>query len=269
MPSPFPGMDPFLEAPGLFPDLHDSLINGIRDSINSVLRPPYFTAIASRVFVELADRLIGPDIGVIFGEDETSRPLSVQDGGLAVATSPVEVQPIVIRVPQDEIRELYLEIRTSRDERLVTTIELLSLSNKSPGDHRRDLYKKKQRELLESEVHLVEIDLLRSGQHTTAVPLNLIQRKTGRFDYHICVHRFDQREDFMIYPIRLPSRLPKIAIPLLPGDPDVTIDLQAILDRCYDAALSSRRVRYSGELPPPPLAEDELKWAKELLNPIA
>jgi hypothetical protein len=259
-------MDPFLEAPGLFPDLHDSLINGIRDSINAALRAPYFTAIASRVFIELADRLIGPDVAVVLGDDESLQSSTEQNSGLAIAPPPVEVQPVVIRVPHDEVRELYLEIRTSDDERLVTTIELLSLTNKSPGDHRRDLYKKKQRELLERDVHLVEIDLLRGGQHTTAVPLELIERKTGWFDYHISAHRFDQREYFQIYAIRLPSRLPKIAIPLLPGDPDVIVNLQEVFDRCYDAALYNRRVRYSAAIPLPPLREDELQWVKELLG---
>jgi hypothetical protein len=254
-------MDPFLESPDVFPDLHDSLISGIRDAVNSQLRPPYYSAIASRVLVEFSDRLIGPDVNVLFGGDENSP--SANGGGTATV---VDVEPVVIHVPHDEIRELSLEIRTTGDERLVTAIEVLSLSNKMPGENRRDLYLKKQKEILESRVHLVEIDLLRAGEHSTAVPLNRTQRKTGRFDYHVCIHRFDNLEDYVVYPILLQSRLPKIGIPLLPGDADVTIDLQAIFDRCYDAALYARRVRYSEKSPIPPLSGQQDRWMKELLG---
>ncbi len=263
MSSPFPGVDPFLESPELFPDLHDSLIAGIRDAINGQLRPPYFSAIASRVLVEFSDRLIGPDVSVIFGGDEI--PPVENSVGTAVV-SVVEVQPVVIHVPHDEQRELSVEIRTGGDERLVTSIEVLSLSNKSPGESRRELSIRKQKEILESRVHLVEIDLLRGGEHSTAVPLNRAQRKTGRFDYHVCIHRFDNLKDYVVYPIMLPSRLPKIGIPLLPGDADVIIDLQSIFDRCYDAALYARRVRYYEKSPVPALTETQERWVKERLG---
>ena len=261
MPSPFPGMDPFLEAPNIFPDLHDRLINGISDAINQQLRPPYYSAIASRVFVEHSERLIGPDVSVILESDK----LPPADHGSATAVlNSIEVQPIVIHVPHDEVREQFLEIRTVGDERLVTSIEVLSASNKSPGEHGRELYKKKQREILSSDVNLVEIDLLRGGEHTTAVPLVHAERKTGKFNYHVCVHRFDQLEDYVVYPITLRSRLPKIAIPLLPGDPDIAIDLQLIFDHCYEAGLYRRRIRYAESVPVPPLTEIDETWSKEL-----
>ena len=41
MPSPFPGMDPFLEHPEVFPDLHDSLGATLRESLNARLPEPY------------------------------------------------------------------------------------------------------------------------------------------------------------------------------------------------------------------------------------
>ena len=262
MPSPFPGMDPFLEAPDIFPDLHDRLINGISDAINLQLRPPYYSAIASRVFIEHSDRFITPDISVILDGDK----LSESDHGSATAVlTSLEVQPIIVHVPHDEIREQFVEIRTVGDERLVTSIEVLSFSNKSPGEHGRELYKKKQREILSSDVHLVEIDLLRGGEHSTAVPLVRAERKTGKFNYHVCVHRFDQLENYVVYPITLRSRLPKIAIPLLPGDPEITIDLQLIFNHCYEAGLYDRRVRYAETVPTPPLTELDEKWSKELL----
>ena len=263
MPSPFPGMDPFLEAPDVFPDLHDRLINGISDAMNQQLHPPYFSTIASRVVVELSDRLIGPDVGVIFAGDQSTD--SEDRGGTAVA-SVVEVQPVVIHVPHDEIRELSLEIRTVDGQRLVTSIELLSPANKRAGEHGRELYRRKQLEVLETRAHLVEIDLLRGGEHSTAVPLQRVQRKTGRFDYHICIHRFDQLEDYIVYPILLRSRLPRVSIPLLPGDSDIVVDLQSIFDRSYAAGLYSRRIDYKGKSPSPPLTDIDSRWVVGLLE---
>jgi len=51
MPSPFPGMDPFLEDPAVFPDLHDSLITYSRESLQSRLPEPYYCVIGSRIWM--------------------------------------------------------------------------------------------------------------------------------------------------------------------------------------------------------------------------
>jgi hypothetical protein len=174
---------------------------------------------------------------------------------------------VVVTVPQDELRETYVEIHAGgASERVVTTIEVLSLANKTPGVHGRELYLRKQREVLASQIHLVEIDLLRGGLHTTAVPLRRARAKTGPFDYHVCVHRFDHLEDFFVYPVRLPDRLPEIGIPLLPGDRDVPLDLQAVFDRCYDAGPYRRRIRYGQTEPVPPLEAVHQAWAARLVS---
>jgi hypothetical protein len=136
------------------------------------------------------------------------------------------------------------------------------LTNKTPGAHGRDLYLQKQREVLQSQVHLVEIDLLRGGEHSTAVPLDRALRQTGPFDYHVCVHRFDSFEKYFVYPIRLEARLPAIRIPLLPGDGDVKVDLQSVFHRCYDTGPYRRRVDYSVQTVPP-LDESRWAWAKQ------
>ena len=135
-------------------------------------------------------------------------------------------------------------IRGDEGKRLVTSIEVLSLSNKTPGEQGRELYVRKQKELLSSKAHLVEIDLLRGGEHVSAVPLEAAVRDMRAFDYHVTVHCFDDRETFFVYPIRLLDRLPPVAIPLLPGDSPVTVDLQSVFDRCYDAGPYSREIRY-------------------------
>jgi hypothetical protein len=113
---------------------------------------------------------------------------------------------------------------------------------------------------------LVEIDLLRGGEHTTAVPLDRARRKTGPFDYHVCIHHFDNLEDYFVYPVRLDERLPEIHVPLLPGDGAVSIDLQTVFDRCYDTGPYSRRVRYREMIPVPPLRPEHTEWAAGLLK---
>ena len=178
------------------------------------------------------------------------------------------LQPVVVTVPHDEHRETSVEIWTRRgsEKRLITTIEILSPSNKTPGQHGRDLYLKKQREILDSQVHLVEIDLLRGGEHTTAVPRDWAVTKAGPFDYHVCVHRFDNLEDYFLYPIRLPEPLPEIAIPLLPGERDVPLDLQAAMNRAYDAGPYRREVDYAKDRIAPPLRPPLTKWAKGITS---
>ena len=192
MPSPFPGMDPYLENPEIFPDFHDSFITYLRESLQASLPAPYFAALGRRVWIEAA---------------------------------------------HDEIREPFVEIyaRSGEGKRLVTSIEILSLSNKTPGEQGRDLYQRKQSEILASQVHLIEVGFLRSGEPTTAVPLDAAREACGPFDYHISVRPFDDLETVFVYPIRLQDRLPAVEFPLLPGDPSVTLDLQSIFDRCYDA----------------------------------
>ena len=220
MPSPFPGMDPYLEHPDIFPDFHDSFVTYLRESLQPHLPESYYAAI----------------------------------GRLAW-----------IHVPHDERIEPLVEIYVGRGSarRLVTTIEVLSVTNKTPGERGRDLYLRKQREILESQVHLVEIDLLRAGQHTTAVPFDRLTAAAEGFNYHVSIHHFDNLEDYFVYPFRLPDPLPMIAIPLLPGDPPVSLDLQAVFNRTYEAGPYHREIDYRSTPPAPALSGNLLTWAAE------
>lgn len=249
----------------MFPDLHDRLVAQLSEALNARLPAPYYTGVASRVWIEATQRRIGPDVHVWRPESDGSEWSASSGGSVAVAEQ-VETLPVVVHVPDDEIREPLIEVYADEGgERLVTVIEVLSLTNKTPGEHGRDLYLQKQREVLQSQVHLVEIDLLRGGTHTTAVPLGNARHQAGAFEYHVCIHRFDRREDYFVYPVRLGARLPIIEIPLLPGDPGVKLDLQAALDHCYDAGLYTRRVKYADRSPEPPLTPEQDRWVKETL----
>ena len=125
----------------------------------------------------------------------------------------------------------------------------------------------KQRETLLSETHLVEIDLLRGGKHTVAVPRDLVESKSGPFDYAVSIHRFNRPNDFFVYPIALADRLPKIAIPLLPGDPDVALNLQAVFDRSYDLGPYHREIEYGRDPVVPRLSVKQAEWAATVLKP--
>jgi hypothetical protein len=256
-------MDPFLEHPDVFPGLHDRLIAYLSEFLQVSLPAPYYADIGRRAWIEVSQRYIGPDAEV---PRRHSDPEIGGSGNVAVA-APANTEPVVIRVPHDEHREPFVEIYVGRgtDRRLVTSIEVLSLTNKTKGQQGRDLYLRKQREILNSKVNLVEVDLLRLGEHTTAVPIQLLVAKVDGFDYHVCVHRFDNLEDYFVYPIQLTWRLPVIAIPLLPDDHPVVLDLQAVFDRAYDAGPYKKEIRYDEDIPEPPLPEVLVPWAEKLL----
>src|SRR5262249_42468208 len=158
------------------------------------------------------------------------QPTHRPNGPALLAPPTARGRSVVISVPHDERRETFLEIYAlqAKGDRLITTVEVLSPSNKTLGEHGRELYLRKQHEMLNSQVHLVEIDLLRGGIPSTAVPHERAVERSGPFDYHVCIHRFDHFEDYLVYPIRLEERLPEIAVPLLPEDAPVLMDLQAI-----------------------------------------
>jgi hypothetical protein len=264
-------MDPFLEHPGIFPDLHQGLAFCIQALLQPKLPDPYYAASNARVWIEVTQRYTDPDVHLLRSK-ATNGGLTKDggNGGVAVAAL-TRTEPVVVHVPQvvhDETRETYVDIFVRRDdeERLVTSIEILSPTNKTPGADGSDLYRKKQRELLIAKSHLIEIDLLRGGRHTTAVPLERALEKTGPFDYHVCIHRFDQWEDYFVYPIQMKDKLPEIAVPLLPGDGAVPLDLQIAFDRAYEGGPYRRRVKYAERTPVPPLRPEQMEWVKQVLQ---
>jgi Protein of unknown function (DUF4058) len=263
--SPFPGMDPYLEHPDVFPDFHDSFVTYLREAVQPNLPEPYYAAIGRRAWIEVSERYIGPDVNVLTSEGDVPPSKS----STAVATRP-STEPIVVHVPHDERFEPCVEIYMGRgsDRRLVTSLEVLSLTNKTPGEHGRDLYLRKQREILNSKTHLVEIDLLRAGKHTTAVPLHRLTQVMETPDYHVCIHQFDNLEDYFVYTVMLSQALPSIRVPLLPGDGEVTIDLQQVFQRTYESGPYSREVDYAQQTPTPPLSSVQAAWAAKVLTEV-
>jgi hypothetical protein len=266
MPSPFPGMDPFLEDPAVWPDFHNSFIAYLREALNAVLPAPLFASIGSRVYVEETERRVEPDTDILSANGSANGAPPAGSGGGVVVADALQARPVIVHVPREDVTEWFAEIHASPGgERLVTTIELLSPTNKRTGSTGREKYLEKQAEMLDAPVGLVEIDLLRGGLHATAVPLADARRQAGPFDYHVCVRRFPKPSDYEVYPIRLQNPLPAVAVPLLPDHPDVTIPLQPLMTRCYDTGQYLRRVRYDRPLPEPDLSPDQRAWVAERL----
>ena len=265
MPSPFPGMDPFLENPRIFPDFHDTMIAFIKEGIQPKLPAPYYAAIAARVWLEKADRFLGPDVRI--HREEGPKPHMHPDNGVVIIQDTM-TKPVVFRVPLEEIKETYLQVfqhDKKGEKRLITSIEILSPTNKLLGKRGRTLYLRKQREMLRGGVNLVEIDLLRGGTHATAVPLDWALAKTGGFDYHVSIRRPARAEEYVVYPIPLTASLPTIGVPLLDDDGEVALDLQAIFIKTYDAGNYERQGAYEGRVPDPALTTSQIGWVKKII----
>lgn len=261
MPSPFPGMDPYLEDPNVFPDLRHSLLTLLKEKLNRTLPEQYSAKSNYRTWYEVSDP---PDEWTfVVPVAARIRNREVHSKSVAIADPPRNA--VVVRAPFDERRESYLQIyRGLRpNQHLITHIEVLSPTSKTQGAKGRRMYRRQRKSVLSKGAHLVEIDLLRTGRHTTAVPIKRLRYKLPEYDYHVCVRRVDCREEYLIYPILLENRLPRIEIPLQPGDGNIEVDLQATFDRAYDAGPYRREFDYRNEVPTVPLDEQRLIWARE------
>ena len=255
MPSPFPGMDPYLESRDLWPDVHHRLISEVDRQLQPQLNPRgYYISIESRVWVERADRATVPDVAVL---RKPSRPAKIEPAvGTLIADEPVRLQ-----VLEEEFKEDYLQIYEAEPRQLVTGIEIIGPGNKSAGQA-RELYLQKRKEFLNTGVNLVEVDLLRRGRPLVRLPKSVL-KPIQPGGYVINIMRVDGA-GFEYFPVDLHSRLPRVGIPLDLGRRDVVLDLQAALARVYDEAAYSMRIDYNRE-PVPPLDEKTASWAHELL----
>lgn len=256
MPSPFPGMDPYLEDPVRWPNVHHKLISQFSDALNASLPPQYVAVVQERLLVEASGRGIYPDVGVI----PTTQPGGATESGVMLADPAWEVD-----IQSAQTKQGYIEIVHAGDQtRVITTIELLSPGNKVGVKEGQAEYLKKQKEVLESNTHLLEIDLLRGGKHTVSAPLTELLR-FGSWDYLASLSRADRRGHWTVWAVTLRQRLPRILVPLEAGASDVVLDLQAALDRVYDLGRFRSLIDYSRD-PWPPLEEKDAAWADALLR---
>lgn len=177
-------------------------------------------------------------------------------GGVVVETA----QPVIANLGEVKLRRL--EIVDSR-ENVITVIEPLSRSNKDEVDARNEWTRKRHEHLLAG-INFVEIDLLRGGGWVLPDRSDLSPIPKGRVCYHVCATPppRDGRHEYYVMPLR--ERLPSIRVPLRRGEPDVALDLQGLIDQCYERGRYDSVLRYDKE-PEPPLPPEELAWAREIL----
>ncbi|QDV32245.1 DUF4058 family protein [Tautonia plasticadhaerens] len=262
MPGPFPGMDPYLEDHDLWPGLHQGFMTFLWSALNEGLPDRYVANLNERLYIDDPNRAIVPDAAVFERSSPGGRPW----GNPGAAGAAVLDPPWLVDWPAEEIREGFVEILPAREpDRVVAVIELLSPSNKAAGSTGRASYQAKQAEILGSPAHLIEIDLLRDGEHTVAVSRHQLARR-GRYHYLTCLNRGSgPRWRSEVWARTIRDRLPRIAVPLLDDDPDLVLDLQPLLDRCYDAGAYGRRIDYAAE-PVPPLTRADAEWVDALLR---
>ncbi|MDP1590366.1 MAG: DUF4058 family protein [Prosthecobacter sp.] len=257
--NPFPGMNPWLELG--WENAHSTLLTYIKDAINEALPPDLRVRTEEGVTIGTADTdrdrpsRRRPDVSVIESWKQGVPPQwQPQEAGGTLLAEPDQI------VAEEEIPPRWIEI-TDRTGRLITAIELLSPSNKG---HERQEYKLRQHRYLESHVNLVEIDLLLCGSHTVAVSPDMLRPANGSVRYLVCVVRDSAPKQREIYHLPLRERLKPIRIPLRPADQDVILDLQPLIDRCYQTG-RYWQTDYTRPLPQPLNAEDTA-WATALLQ---
>ena len=252
MPSPFPGMNPYLERGSVWRTFHQNFIYAAQAALVAQVRPRYIVQIESTLYIHEPSaeerRLLGSsDLGITSGIPSKS-PSSTHSATAA---------PIYGSFPTGvEIEEVdRIEIRDRSGNSLLTVIELLSPTNKYAGPD-QEQYLGKRRQVLHSRTHFVELDLLRSGPK---LPL----KGLPHCDYYALVSRVEERPNVGVWPWKLRDPLPIIPIPLSGTDPDARLDLRAALDRVYDEQGYSDYI-YSGQ-PEPRLAPDDAAWAAQFL----
>ncbi len=251
MPSPFPGMDPYLEAPHIWEDFHMNLAGGIQAELIPLIRPRYFAALVPRVTYDeviLEEHHVAkPDVSILKVSD---RPAT----GGAVAILPAPVTGLVaLEVP---VKEQSIEIHETETGKLVTAIEILSPVNKRRGHEAYETYRRKRRDLLRTDVHLMEIDLLRKGVRpplVTPIP---------KAPYFIVLSRSEKRPKVEIWPLGFQQPIPIVPVPLLSPDKDVPLDLGRVIHVTYDRAGYDMRIDYTKPPPPPELPPEDSVWLR-------
>jgi len=257
MPSPFPGMDPYLEERSLWPDMHLRLINNIAEALQSQVRPKYVARINERIELASLSRGFIPDVMVVEPpQDSSSNLVATQTQSDALVAD----EPQTIAFLEDTRRIPYLEIIYRETGDVVTLIEVLSPVNKTGKG--REEFIQKQNDLLDTQANLVEIDLLSGNTSTLARSFEINSPHDWR--YIVSISRPHQRKKLEFYAIPLKDRLPICRIPLRRADADVVLDLPSVFTHCYDFGGYDLIVDY-GQAPPVALNVEEKEWLAALL----
>lgn len=254
MPSPFPGMDPYLESPALWSDFHLTMTVAIRGALNARLPTGYVAAVDRYVSIhepEVADRkrTLRPNVYVSSREELPGSPVGAKT-----------LAPTAVVLPaQRREGNKYVKIIDAHSRRVVTVIELLSPANKTPGPDRQ-AYLTKRIDYLDAGVNVVEIDLLRGGAR-----LPLGDPPPSETHYYVLVCRALSVPNAGVWPFSMRDPLPVVPVPLDPGEKDVMLSLRDCLERAYAEGRYAEQIDYSTPPPPPPLDEATAEWTRQIV----
>lgn len=255
MPSPFPGMDPYLEG-DLWSSFHAAMSAEIARQLSPKLNPRYVALIQQRFVKDMSEprgeieiaaadeQIVYPDVSIMSGEGAAKMSACV-----AVA-APLRMTTVM----PESVPISWVEIRDTAHRRLVTAIEVLSPVNKRGSGRRK--YLRRREKLLLSTSHVMEIDLLREGRRVPMVePL-------PPTPYFVFLSRAGRRPKTEVWPILLEESLPSVPVPLLNADPDALLDLQMALTAVYDSFGYRYLIDYS-QSPEHRLTKQQAEWARE------
>lgn len=253
----FPGMDPWLEGPEHWPDVHNRLVVAMGDALSALVGARYFVGVERRSYrwTEGELELIGlPDVQVV--GPVSSAPPAPGAGGAAAGGSEVRVLELDMPAPL-RVREAHLRILDVERRKVVTVIEVLSPSNKLHQAGRRQ-YLEKRQQILQSLTSLIEIDLMRAGR---LLPL---YRRAPASDYRVLIRRGARPGKRTLFEFSYKSPIPALPIPLGRGEPEPLLDLNRVLHDQVDRARFYSVIDY-GKPPAPSLRPEDEPWAAGII----
>jgi hypothetical protein len=257
MPSPFPGMDPFIEMQE-WSDFHARFMTVISEVLTPDIRPRYIVRVERRVYVEQSfgdpEQAI-PDIAILERTNFADKTIPAP-----TTDSTSTIAPVECLLPEiEETREYFLTIKDRETQRIVTMIELLSPSNKRAKSVGNDKYISKRTEILQSDANLIELDFLRFGQR---LPM---QTPLPPGDYYALVCRAWHRRRANVYAWTMRQQLPTIPIPLCQNEPEPHLDLQKAFELTFERAAYQDSLDYSQPLKPA-MDQDDSTWMEATLR---
>jgi hypothetical protein len=268
MKSPFPGMDPYIEDCGLWKEFHILLIAEIFRVLSEALPKGYAVRAGERSYIvliegeEKKERHFEPDVTVTAPQRKpggTGRGAAASPVALSESADSVAVRAFL----EEDFTERFIDIYELEPERrLVTSIEVLSPSNKRRRSKGWRKYLRKRQALLLGKANLVEIDLLRGG---TRMPM---LDPMPDSPYYVLVAREERTPDCRAWRAHFDRPLPVIPVPLSRPDPDIQLALQPLIDTIYQRGRYDEVIDYTKPLTPP-LRPEEGAWLKERLQASA
>jgi hypothetical protein len=269
MPSPFPGMDPFLEISPRWEAFHAWFMRKLAEQALPKARELGCWIDVERTVYQREPTgeivLIGePDQTVGEGISSPAWSPSPPAPSAVALAEPKAIHEVVLDpATLERIKQDYLVVRElSQFPRVLAVVEVLSPANKSGSYVRR--YREKRRKFLTSRSHFMEIDFLRGGSN----PSRKLFSELPATPYFIFVARktaVGRNEEG--FPLSLQDPLPVIGLPLGPPRPDLPLDLPAAFQAAYDLSVRPGSIRYAEETPPPPpLSKADADWVNRLIQ---